>query len=421
MQKVFTSPPDGIYFFGYYDKSPLNTGNDKLLACKATFSDRNPTAGDTLEIGYFNWMDSNEFISVATTNAWNWQQGCMLRWHPTEPGKILFNDLVDKKFKTVKLCLSSNETSVYNMASYDVSPIGDYSLCVDYERLYWFREGYNYKGLEVEDKNKAIDLEDGIWYQDLSSGAITKIISLRTLMAINPLQSMAGQTHYLEHIMINPSGDRFAFLHRWSLAEGGVHTRLFTVNPDGSNIRLLHDTGRFTHFCWYGDDRIVAWGSRPTTLTKLKKFKFFSSTLLRFLKPIYKFFVKSNSINGNNSISKMLTGDCYVEVNDKTGSVKETMAMLNKDGHPSFSVDRPGLLVTDSYPNNEFLQELKLINYQEQTVMSELNISHQPEFAATSMRSDLHPKWCVGGNYICVDTMRDNCNRAVELYQISRY
>jgi len=74
VRKVFETPNDGHYFFGYYDKSPLNKDNTKLLACKSIFIDRMPTKDDILEIGYFEWQKSNKFIKVTETKAWNWQK-----------------------------------------------------------------------------------------------------------------------------------------------------------------------------------------------------------------------------------------------------------------------------------------------------------------------------------------------------------
>ena len=50
MSRIFKTPSDGHYFFGYYDKSPLNFFSDKLLACKANFIDKFPSEEDILEM-----------------------------------------------------------------------------------------------------------------------------------------------------------------------------------------------------------------------------------------------------------------------------------------------------------------------------------------------------------------------------------
>jgi len=69
LNKIFQTPKDGNYFFGYYDKSPLDINNKKLLACRSRFFDRAPTSDDTLEIGYFNWQRSDEFHKIVETRA----------------------------------------------------------------------------------------------------------------------------------------------------------------------------------------------------------------------------------------------------------------------------------------------------------------------------------------------------------------
>ncbi len=76
----FKTPNDGHYFFGYYDKSPFDFNNQKLLAMKVRFMGRMPDKEDVLEIGCFDWQNNNNFIKLAETKTWNWQQGCMLQW-----------------------------------------------------------------------------------------------------------------------------------------------------------------------------------------------------------------------------------------------------------------------------------------------------------------------------------------------------
>ena len=108
MKRIFQTPTDGHYFFGYYDKSPLNKDNSKILACKASFIDRMPSADDVLEIGYFDWKNSNEFIKLNETKAWNWQQGCMLQWlQNSESDKAIYNTIIDCEFGSEIYCFTT--------------------------------------------------------------------------------------------------------------------------------------------------------------------------------------------------------------------------------------------------------------------------------------------------------------------------
>ena len=68
---IYETPDDGhSYFFGYYDKSPLNRVNDKLLAHKVSFDGRNVQDGDVAEVGYFD-LETNKFVKIDETLAWN--------------------------------------------------------------------------------------------------------------------------------------------------------------------------------------------------------------------------------------------------------------------------------------------------------------------------------------------------------------
>ena len=168
IETVFKTPNDGHYFFGYYDKSPFDFNNQKLLAMKSRFMDRMPAKDDVLEIGCFNWQSSNEFIRLTETKAWNWQQGCMLQWVGPEFNKqIIYNDRVDNKFVSIIMDIETREKTILPMAVYTVRSDGKYALCIDNERHFWFRGGYSYQGVENVAKRKALDENDGIWLLDI--------------------------------------------------------------------------------------------------------------------------------------------------------------------------------------------------------------------------------------------------------------
>ena len=94
---TFKTPDDGFhYFFGYYDKSPLSKDYTKLLALKVSFLNRLPSANDIAVVGYFDLKKENQFVELAQTRTFNWQQGCMLQWlGPEHNKKIIFNDLIN--------------------------------------------------------------------------------------------------------------------------------------------------------------------------------------------------------------------------------------------------------------------------------------------------------------------------------------
>ena len=43
-------------------------------------------------------QNNDEWIELAETRAWNWQQGCMLQWLPGSQNEIIWNDRDGDRF-----------------------------------------------------------------------------------------------------------------------------------------------------------------------------------------------------------------------------------------------------------------------------------------------------------------------------------
>lgn len=410
--RVFQTPVNGQYFFGYYDKSPLDAGNRRLLAQRASFMNRMVTAGDVLEIGYFDWQESDSFQKMTDTRAWNWQQGCMLQWlGPEHDRRILFNDRRDGRFVAVVRDVESGAETVHPMAVYTVSPQGDRALCIDPERHYWFRPGYNYQGIESASKNTPLDPADGIWLMDLGNGAVRQVINIMTLIETSHLSTMDGGIHYLEHLMYSPSGRRFCFLHRWKMEDGGVYARLYTANADGNDIRLLADSGRMSHFSWLDDEHIVAYGGIRTTLNRLRRNRNLVRLFIRPLLPLYHTIVPRKS-----SFRKNITGDGYMILDDASGMCRRLAPeSLREDGHPTRCPADSNLLLSDTYEDADHNREVFLLDMAEGRKVWHEKLRSIPELDSTGMRCDLHPKWSFDGSYFAVDTQHDG-GRGIYLY-----
>lgn len=418
---VFKTPNDGHYFFGYWDKSPLNANNTKLLACKVSFIDRMPTKDDILEIGYFDFNKPNEFIKITETKAWNWQQGCMLQWlGPDYNSKIIYNDRVDCAFVSIIMDIALKEKYILPMSYYTASSDGEFVLCIDNERHFWYRNGYSYQGIENIDKKIPYMEDDGIWQINIATKEIRQIINLKQMISIKPLSNMSNAIHYVEHLVLNSDNNRFIFLHRWQTQDSGIYARLYTANIDGSDIYLLNDSGRMSHNCWRNNNEIVGWGGLCNPINTLRKYKNIVKFFIKPLMPIYKKFAGGNSIDGNTKFSSFVSGDSYIMFTDKTNKIiRLATNKLTKDGHPSFSKSHDNLMVTDTYPNKNDMFKQELITYDlekdEMKVIAKLN--HLELYANSPSRCDLHPKWSHDGKLICVDTL-NNGHRSMYVYQV---
>lgn len=420
-EKVFTTPNDGRhYYFGYYDKSPLSKDGTKLLALQVNFIDRLPGRNDQAIIGFFDLQDKNPmFRPVAKTKTFNWQQGCMLQWlGPDFNSKIIYNDIREDRFSSVIFDLTGNVEKILPMAVYAVFPNGQQALCIDNERHYWCRRGYSYAGIENERKKKTIVDNDGIFRLDFTTEKVDQIVGIEKMNEIKPLSTMKEGANYLEHIMINPSGSRFAFLHRWK-SNGGIYSRLYTAEKNGSDLFLLNDSGRIGHFCWRNDYEILGWGAIRNPINSLRRYKIFAKYILRPLMPLYRLIVKGNSISGNSRLSRLSSGDSYLLFTDTSSKViRVGQELLNKDGHPSFSLVNQDVFVTDTYPDSSDICNLMLYRLSSNTVHLVDQLATIHEYANSPLRCDLHPKWSFCGRFVCVDTMHE-MRRGMYLYRIA--
>ncbi len=114
-----------ITFFAYYDMRATGK-NGKHLAHRVQFIDRLPTAYDVAEIGY---LDNGEFIKIAETTAWNFQQGAMLQYHPFLENTVYYNVCKNGKFSTVTHNFETGKKSYTDMQS------GKSTLLINYKAL----------------------------------------------------------------------------------------------------------------------------------------------------------------------------------------------------------------------------------------------------------------------------------------------
>ena len=419
MKPIFKTPKNNNYFFGYYDKSPVSLDGSKHLAMEVSFINRIPNKNDVAKIGYFDLNKNDDtFNQVSSTKCFNWQQGSMLQWFGNRNTKIIYNDLLDGKFVSIIYDLENNITQVLPMAIYTLASDSKFALCIDNERHHFVRRAYSYDGIENHDKNKNIVEGDGIFLLDIETEIVNKIIDIQQIIDFHPLKSMKNASHYLEHVMLAPDNKRFAFFHRWRLEDGGIYTRLYTSDINGSNIHLLNDSGRMSHFCW-NDNGILGWGGAPNVINSLRKYKNTAKFFIKPFLPLYKALVSGNAIDGTSRASSIITGDSYIIFDTKSIKEKISVQVLDRDGHPSFCPVNKNWIVTDTYPDKHGFAQLILFNIESKVKIIVDKLSSIKEYDNSANRCDLHPKWSFDGKYISIDTMNDGV-RGIYLYDIEK-
>jgi dipeptidyl aminopeptidase/acylaminoacyl peptidase len=200
---------------------------------------------------------------------------------------------------------------------------------------------------------------------------------LASLARNRPKPVFGESYHWVNHLLFNPDGSRFIFLHRWSRPKHGRGTRLYTADPDGSRLRLLLDHELVSHFTWRDRETILVWARHPSR------------------------------------------GDRYYLVEEKTGRVKVLGEdVLTQDGHMSYSPDRKWIL-TDTYPDRRRMRLLILYRVADGRRF-DIGRFFSPQALRGPARCDLHPRWSCDGMQVCIDSAHEK-TRQVYVLDVGRF
>lgn len=354
------TPDDGFeYFFGYYDKTPWDISNRYMLSLKVPNTLVSPAPKEKAEIVLIDTQNNNEIIKLGSTNTWNVQQGAMLQWlGPKFDEEIIYNDFRNGDYCSVILNVKTKEERIISKPVYSVSEDGKYALTLDFSRLHRLREGYGYSNKEETTKNEKVPNAPAIWKIDLINNVSTQVLTYQDFYNFESSPSMGNSEHKVNHIMLNPSGDRFMVLHRWYNGQT-KHTRLVTANIDGSEMYNLNDHKMTSHCYWKNDDEIIAYANRNESGTGYYLFK------------------------------------------DKSACLKKILNGLNKDGHPSYSPNGKYIL-TDTYPDRSRMASVYIA---EENNIKTIARVFAPFKYDNDVRCDLHPRWNRTGTKICFDSV----------------
>ncbi|NJK94805.1 MAG: hypothetical protein HC905_07705 [Bacteroidales bacterium] len=209
-----------FHWFGYYDKLQIDPTGRFVLAIQTGFKGRTPASGDVVKIGYIDTKMNNRWKEVGESRSWGWQQGCMLQWLPGSDREIIWNDCVNGQFVAHIVDIGSEKKRTIPSPIYALSPDGKTAITTNFARLQNMRPGYGYPG--VPDVNKDIKApdDDGLFRVDLQTGESMLLMSYAQAAGIpHNGEQLDNYWHWFNHLLINPSGNRFTFLHRWR--EGG--------------------------------------------------------------------------------------------------------------------------------------------------------------------------------------------------------
>lgn len=257
------------HWFGYYDKREFDPSNTLVLSNEVSFEGRSPTGDDKITVGYVDTKDDDRWHPIGISNAWGWQQGCMLQWVGNDGKQILWNDRQGDSFVCRIYSTETKSVRTINKPIYTVSPDGSFGLSADFRRIDNLRPGYGYDGLADPNVAKRAPDDSGIWKVDLETGKDELILSLADVAAMpwSDGNLHANAWHYFNHLLISPDSQRFIVLHRFRPEfdpttlqfKGGFVTRMLTAAVDGSDRYILDPSGYTSHFIWNGSKAVTMW------------------------------------------------------------------------------------------------------------------------------------------------------------------
>ena len=375
MRAITTGPR--FHWFGYYDKFQFDAAGRRVLGMEVDFEGRPPRGDDVIRVGMVDLDDGDRWIELGTSRAWCWQQGCMLQWRPGFDSQVLWNDREGDDFVCRVLDLDSGRMRTLPGPVYTLSPDGREALAPDFRRVNDTRPGYGYAG--PADPFRDVDAPEGsgIWRMDMETGARELVLSIAEVAAIpNGALPAEGQKHYFNHLLYNPDGTRFVFLHRCPHREREAirMTRALTAAPDGSGLHVINDSGRFSHFIWRDPKHLLAWSWRESHE--------------------YRMYL-------------------YEDLTGRAEPVAEEF--ITADSHISYL---PGgeWLLGDYYPRPGGKSERALFLYHLPSRRGvDLGAVASPEEYRGQLRCDLHPRHSRDGRQVCIDSVHGGEGRQMYL------
>ena len=378
-----------FHWFSYYDKLQFDPACRYVLGMEVDFEHRSPRPDDVIRIGMVDLQDSDRWIELGRTRSWCWQQGCMLQWRPAPAGnkqrEIIWNDRQGGRFVCHILDVRTGKKRTLPNPIYTVSPDGRAAVAPDFRRVNDMRPGYGYAGLPDPHADELAPKDSGIFRVDLETGKQDLIISIADVAKIpSPHINTTGAKHYFNHLLFNPNGSRFIFLHR-RLGPGleGKGTRMLTACPDGTDICVVDSYGRTSHFIWRDERHILAWAWRPSH------------------------------------------GNAFYLYEDGTNKVEVVgKDVMTQNGHCSYLPGPPRSgksnkwILNDTYPDKERKQHIYLYNVAARKKVPLGQFYSPPQYKG-EWRCDTHPRFSPDGRSVVFDSPHGGNGRQMYLIDIS--
>jgi hypothetical protein len=292
----------------------------------------------------------------------------------------MWNDRQGHRFVCHILDVETRQSRTLLHPFYTISPDGRTAVAPDFRRINDMRPGYGYAGLPDPDADVLAPEDAGISRLDLESGECELIVSLADVARIPyPHADLSKAKHYFNHLLFNTDGTRFEFLHRWRMeGQRGFGTRMLTAALDGSDIQVVDDYGRTSHFIWRDPSHILAWSWHPSH-----------------------------------------EGAFYLYEDRATNKVEAVgLGVMVVNGHCTYLPGSEWIL-NDTYPDADRFQHLYLYHVASDKRVP-LGSFYAPPPYSGEWRCDLHPRFSPDGRSVVIDSAHGGDGRQLYLVDVSK-
>lgn len=366
------------HWFGYYDKLEFDPTGRYILGMQVDFEHRAPRPDDVIQIGMVDLQDGDRWIELGQSTAWCWQQGCMLQWLPGSKSTVVWNDRDGDRYVSRILNVETRAVRTIPYPIYALSPDGKTAIGVDFRRLADVRPGYGYNGFADPHADEQRPNGSGIYRFDLATGRGRMILGIGDVAGFGrELPSMKDTKHWFNHLLFNPDGSRFVFLHRWKVGNGR-ETRMITSDLDGKHLRVVDDNGLTSHFIWRDPTHLLAFSKQPSHGARFYLFE------------------------------------------DRTGGSIEAVGpdVMTEDGHCTYL---PGgeWILNDTYPDVKRRQNPYLYHVKTGRRVPLGHFVSPPPYTG-EWRCDTHPRISPDGRFVVIDSPNGDAGRQLHLIDIGR-
>ncbi|MGA0559198.1 hypothetical protein ACO2Q8_21245 [Larkinella sp. VNQ87] len=382
----------GFHWFGYYDKLQFDPTNRYVLGMQVGFEGRSPTADDVIKIGLIDLRKGDSWTELGESRAWGWQQGCMLQWVPGSVSEVIWNDRVGDQYVSHIVDVFTRKKRTLPKAVYALSPDGRWAIGTEFSRIQDLRPGYGYAGVRDPFYDEKAPKDIGLYRLDLKTGETKLLFSLAEAAAIpHKGSTVEDNFHWFNHLLVNTDGSRLTFLHRWRakredrqvMARTNFVTRMFTMNPDGTDRFIIDPSGFTSHFVWRDP-----------------------ATICAYTKP-----------DGQ--------PQAFYLLEDKTGKIELIKTdKMPVNGHQTYVPQRNNeWLLNDNYARNgsSNAKDRNQTPYLYHLPTDRrIDLGHFPagESYVGEWRCDLHPRTSNDGNWVCIDSTHGGNGRQLYLLDL---